>query len=409
MALIVERRINELKPSTIIPDSSRDLHYLAKSLLLAVPAISIGIQIPTWIGFALSDLKNHADFGTFYRAGWLVRTSQIDKLYPTNPPTFDFIHPAYEAPLFVPLTFLQVRPAQIAWMLVNLLILGLIIYLLRDHVRHMRSARLLPMVLALAFFPVSYAIAQGQDSLLLTLLITLAFLKMKSCDEFSAGILLGLGAFRFQFLAPIAILFLAWKMWKSIAGMISGALCALLASIALTGISGQLQYAKMLRLLAQPASQPVHRMSSLRAVLFAWGIESPLMVVIVSAVVIAIVAWLGRCPSQITISDICGNTWVPSLNPFAYRLLFAVTATCLLSYHFFMHDMSVLVVPLIMLADAAISNLNYQVLVLLGAAILAPEVIILAGSADAMWVCAIVPILLLLAIKIEKLPVLTLR
>jgi hypothetical protein len=74
-----------------------------------------------------------------------------------------------------------------------------------------------------------------------------------------------------------------------------------------------------------------------------------------------------------------------------------------------MHDMSVLVVPLIVLADAAISNLTYRVLGLLGAAVLAPEVIILAGSADAMWMCAIVPMLLLLAIKIEKLPVLTLR
>jgi hypothetical protein len=208
----------QLDTLSIIPDSPRELHYLAKSLLFAVPAISIGVQIPTWIEFALSDLKNHADFGTFYRAGWLVRTSQIDKLYPTNPPTFDFIHPAYEAPLFVPLTFLPPRAAQIAWMLTNLLIVGLIIYLLRDHVRHIRSARLLPMVLALAFFPVSYAIAQGQDSLLLTLLITLAFIKMERRQEFAAGILLGFGAFRFQFLVPIALLFLAWKMWKPISG-----------------------------------------------------------------------------------------------------------------------------------------------------------------------------------------------
>jgi hypothetical protein len=77
-------------------------------------------------------------------------------------------------------------------------------------------------------------------------------------------------------------------------GMISGALCALLASIAVTGISGQIQYAKMLKLLAQPASQHVHRMSNLRAVLFASRIESPLIVAVVSILALGLLAWFGR-------------------------------------------------------------------------------------------------------------------
>jgi hypothetical protein len=357
--------------------SSRELHYLAKSLLFAIPAVSIGIQISTWIGFALSDMKDHVDFGTFYRAGWLIRTSQIDKLYPTNPPTFDFIHPAYEAPLFVPLTFLHPRAAQLVWMAVNLCMVLLTIYLLRDHFRYTRAHHLA--ILALAFFPLTYAIAQGQDSLLLTILIGVAFIKLERGEHFAAGAMLGLAAFRFQFLLPIALLFLAWKMFKAIAGMTVGAGFCLLASIAVTGIPGQIQYVKMLRLLADPSSQPVHRMSNLRGVLDAANIQSPIALSILSLAVVLWLIWSGRKVSP------------------EHKLLVAVTASCLLSYHLFMHDMSVLVIPLLLLFDAAMFTADYWVLGLLGACILAPEVIILYGSAYAMWACAIVPTLLLVA------------
>jgi glycosyl transferase family 87 len=356
----------------------RPLHYFAESLLFAIPAISIGIQISTWTAFAFSQMKNRVDFSAFYLAGWLVRTSQIDKLYPLHPPTFDFIHPAYEAPLFVPLSFLPPRIAYLVWIGVNLALVSLIVYLLRHRIKELRSiGRFFPIALAVAFFPVPYAIAQGQDSLLLAVLVALAFLKMKAGDEFSAGVLLGFGAFRFQLLIPIVLLFLAWKMWKPIAGVISGAGCALLASIAVTGISGQLQYVKMLLLLAQPSSQHVSRMSNLRGFLFAAGVSSPALILVMSIVALALLAWLGR-----------------KLNP-VQALLFAVSAGCLVSYHVFLHDMSVLVIPLLLLADSAVSNADYRTLGLLGASIFLPEAIILSGSANAMWVCIAIPVIIL--------------
>lgn len=359
----------------------RELHYLTKSLLFAIPAVSIGIQISTWTAFALSDLKDKVDFGAFYRAGWLLRSSQTARLYPTNPPTFDFIHPAYEALLFVPLTLLPPLGAYLVWLSVNLAILWLVLHVLRNQVEHLRSVfRFLPLALALAFLPVSYAIVQGQDSLLLTLLVALAFVKMKSGEDFYAGVLLGFGAFRFQFLIPVAALFLLWKMWRPIGGIFSGAACAVLASVAVTGISGQVQYLKLLCLLAKPTSQHVHRMSNLRAVLDASGIKSSIAVAVISLLALALLAWLGR-----------------KLNR-AHALLFAVTASCLLSYHLFMHDMSVLVVPLLVATDIALSCADSTRLGLLGAAVISPEAIIMVGSANELWTCAIVPVLLVLAL-----------
>jgi len=379
--------------------SPKDLHYVAKSLLFAFPAISIGAQISTWIGFALSDMKNHVDFSVFYNAGLFVRSGQIENLYP-NPPTFDFIHPAYEAPLFVPLTFLSPRCAYVAWIGVNLIVLSLLLWLIRRQLPNLSSiSRVLPGALALAFFPIPYAMAQGQDSLLLAVLLSLSFLKFQKGDEFSAGVLLGFGAFRFQFLVPIGLLFLAWKLRKPVLGMISGGFCALLASIAVTGISGQVAYFKMLGLLAQPSNQHVHRMSNVRAVLFASGIESAPIVGFLSIAALILLAWLGsRCFRETTISDTCGNVWAPVLRISSQKLLFACAASCLLSYHLFLHDMSVLVIPLLILADVAILSSDYWTLGLLGVVILAPEVIILAGSANAMWACAVVPVLLLLAL-----------
>src|SRR4051812_10940659 len=83
----------------------RELHYIAKSLLFSIPAISIGVQIATWTIFVLGGFTDRLDFGAFYRSGLILRTGHVADLYALNPPTFDFIHPAYEALLFVPLSY----------------------------------------------------------------------------------------------------------------------------------------------------------------------------------------------------------------------------------------------------------------------------------------------------------------
>ena len=356
----------------------RELHYFAKTLLFAIPAISIGIQISTWI-FALNEYKNRVDFFAYYQAGYLLRIGQVSRFYhQIQPPSLGFIHPAYEALLFLPLSFFAPRVAYVVWIVTGIVIIWLILTLLKSEVDCLRSfSPIMPWAVALAFFPVSYAIVQGQDSLLLALLVVLAFIQIKSGREFHAGVLLGLGFFRFQILIPMAIIFLCWKWWKLIGGMFASVVCALCASLVITGISGQMQYLKLLRILAEPANQNVQEMTNLRGFLAVSGLTSAPAVLGVSALVLVILARIGR---KLAPSD---------------AFLFVVAASCLLSYHLFLHDLTLLLLPLLIVVNASVEHAHYLGLLLAGAIIVLPEAAMMIGSANALWVCFVLPVLLL--------------
>jgi hypothetical protein len=360
-------------------EKPRELHYLAKAFLMAIPAISIGVQISTWIIFALSEYKNRVDFFAYYEAGYLLRTGQVSRFYHhIQPPSFGFIHPAYEALLFVPLSFFAPRIAYLVWVVVGLAIICLIPRILRNELDYLKSfSPIMPWALTLAFFPISYAIAQGQDSLLLALLVVLAFKQVKCRKDFYAGMLLGLGIFRFQILVPMAIMFLFWKAWKLLGGMFISAAGSLCASLAITGISGQMQYFKLLRLLAEPSNQNVQQMTNLRSFLAICGMTSSHAILTISAVVLIALAWVAR------------------KSALAYSFLFAVAAGCLLSYHLFLHDFSLLLLPLLSVVNLLVKHADYLGLSLAAVMIVLPEAAVVIGSATAMWVCFLIPILLI--------------
>jgi hypothetical protein len=359
-------------------EKPRELHYLAKTLLMAIPAISIGIQVSTWI-FAISEYKNRVDFFAYYEAGYFLRTGQVSRFYhQIQPPSFGFIHPAYEALLFVPLSLLGPRAAYVTCIVLESVVLYLILRVLRSDLSYLRSfSPIMPWALALAFFPISYTIAQGQDSLLLALLVALAFVQIRSGREFYAGILLGFGFFRFQILIPMAIVFLCWKLWKILAGMFTSAACALCVSLVITGISGQMQYLKLLRLLAEPANQNVQQMTNLRSFLAVIGVTSPQMVLVISAFVLMLIALVGRKSAP------------------ACSFLFAVVSSGLLSYHLFLHDFTVLLLPLLIVVNLLVKHAHYFGLSLAAVIIILPEAAMMIGSANALWVCFLVPLLIL--------------
>ncbi|MGH9516519.1 MAG: glycosyltransferase family 87 protein [Terriglobales bacterium] len=364
---------------------ARQLHYLAQTLLFAVPAISIGAQLSTWVSFAFGSGKDHPDFLAYYDAGFLLRSGRISDFYhQIHPPWFGFIHPTYEALLFVPLSFLSPVKAYVAWIVVGVTIIGVILRILWREFDHLTSiSPILPVALTLAFFPISYALAQGQDSILLLLLMVLSLIQVKSGNQYCAGLLLGLGIFRFQILLPMAAMFLIWKSWRFLAGICTSAACALCCSLALTGISGQIEYVKLLRLLANPANQFVQQMPNIRGVLAAFGVVSQPTILIVSAVCFILLALLGRNP------------------PPSERFFLAMAAACLLSFHGYLHDFALLLLPFLILCDRFVERADYMGLALLGMIIALPIITIMIGSIMAVWICSLVPILLIFLITVQ--------
>src|SRR5262245_39472346 len=250
-----------------------------RALILGCAAILIGLPITGWT-FLLTH-NTLADFRAYYVGDYILRTDQplydydlqmevqnrnVSAEAVANP----FLHPAYEALLYVPLSFLNYLQAYWAWVAVNLLIVVCVYRLLRPELSVLLEvAAWLPPATFAAFLPIGAAIVEGQDALLVLLFLSLAFVWFQSPERlFSAGLLFGLAVFRFQIMVPLIFCFLLWRRWKIVVGFSISAVIAALLSIALAGFWPYVN--TLLRLSLRPELAylgPVSRMPTLRGLI----------------------------------------------------------------------------------------------------------------------------------------------
>jgi len=203
--------------------------------------------------------KADPDFTAFYTAGTLLREGRGDQIYNSRAQEeaqqafatdsdirqgpLPYIHPPYEALLFLPLTFLPYREAFVVWDALNLGMLLAISLMVRRTLPLLQPIPLWEWVLALlAFFPVFATLLQGQDAILMLLLLVLSFRALDSKSEFIAGCWLGLGVFRFHLVIPLVLILGLWKYRKLVIGFAATASSALVISITIVGWRTALRY-----------------------------------------------------------------------------------------------------------------------------------------------------------------------
>ncbi len=326
--------------------------YYVLALAMALPAVLVGVEIPSWLSLGSQRFALQSDLRVFYTPGYMLRIGQAKDIYdfpavrrnqdkkvaPDNA-AVPFLHPAYEAVVFMPLSFLPYRVAYVVWAGVNFLILGLISFLLRPCLADLSAVgpKWIPPALLLGFMPVAFTILAGQDSLFLLLILVLAYRRIAS-NELQAGILLGLGMFRFQVLLPIVALFLLWCSLKFVAGWVAGSAAVLSVSVVITGLDAQVQYARLLRQMGSVSFWLLlRRMTNLRALFAAYdfGIV-PFALVSLSVFLVAAVIGSRLNPEQ--------------------RLLLAVSVSALITYFLFLHDLSMLALPVLLAINEAIGR-----------------------------------------------------
>jgi len=86
----------------------------------------------------------------------------------------------------------------------------------------------------------------GQDSILLLALLAAAFACLNRRRDLGAGLLTGLGLFKFQIIIPMALLFLVWRRWRFCLGFASSSLVAGAVSVGLVGLEQSERYARSL-------------------------------------------------------------------------------------------------------------------------------------------------------------------
>ncbi len=132
-----------------------------------------------------------------------------------------FNRPAFEALLFVPFSFLSYRAAYFTLVLVNVVLLAICFRLLRGRLDNLAAVHpALPVAVFAGFLPLAAALMQGQDSILLLTLLTMAMVLLERGRDFGAGLLVGLGLFKLQIVLPLVVLFLVWRRWRFSAGFL---------------------------------------------------------------------------------------------------------------------------------------------------------------------------------------------
>jgi hypothetical protein len=300
------------------------------------------------------------DFRGIYTAGYMVRAGDGARLYDPvaqaraeqavfgRPGLMVIVHPPFEALFFAPLAALSYRTAYLLWGLINILLWMWLARLARAFApRPQQTFQYL--LLCFAFFPLWINLLQGQTTLILLLLYSFVYLNLERGRDFRAGVLLGLGLFRFQLVLPFALICLVRRKWRMMTGFAAAALALVALSLVAVGPSGTISYVKLLLQVAREPARPAFaailpsHMPTVRGVLSAVtaGRADP-KAIFAAALFISLLLILGAAEPWRGRGRLEGT---PFLN---LSFASALAVTLLTAFHLLEHDLSLLLLPILL-------------------------------------------------------------
>ena len=312
-------------------------------------------------------LQGKSDFIAYYTGARIVQTGRGHSLYSlelqaTTQKTvlesmgsrfqfFDdllpYIHPPFEILFFLTLSGVPYLSAFVLWGTVGIACLGISLGLLsRDGTGSFPSREMCGYLLVgFAFLPVWINLLQGQDSSTTLLFLTLAFRSFQGSSDVRAGLWLSLLLQRFQFLPLILLVLLFRKRWRALAGFAAGALVILLACLYVVGISGLRDYGllviEMTDWIDRKGIYP-SQMQCLRGQAYAfWYPAHPVwangttVLATLALIGILLFAWRGA--------------WQPREARFDFQFALLTLVGLVASPHLNFHDLTLLVLPLILI------------------------------------------------------------
>lgn len=308
-------------------------------------------------------LAGYGDFSALYTAGSLVRRGEGRFLYDRHvqwkfqqqfAPNVDiregpmpFIRPPFEALLFLPLTYFSFPVALSIWSLSKVFLLWLTARVLP---RPNPFARIYPswleVALCLGLFPVFLDLLQGQDAILLLLIVAATLNRLQSGKDVAAGAIVALGLFKFHLVVPIAIMLWLGGRARILAGFLPVAAALVALSCAVSGTSVLSTYPKYLLELNRANGIGVvtaQSMPNLRGLLTAFlgraSYPGPIHWLLVPVAVGAIV--------------LTARFWRPYINMgfpgLALGYCLSLLVAILTSYYVYSYDMALLIIPLLLL------------------------------------------------------------
>jgi len=301
------------------------------------------------------------DFLPFYISARMITQHRASDLYDRNKAAEDLrsiVHeptrvslPNLYGPqvglLFVPLTGLSFSAAARIWVMVSLLIYFACIYAVWRHSPNLRQYTGTIVFAAIAYPPFFHLFVRGQIAALVLACFTAAFLALRNNLPITAGLALGLLAFKPQFLVAIPLVLLLAHSWRILAGLILSAAAQLTFARACFGASVMHSYLDTVLHPArwiQTAELPLAalQMHSLRSF---WTLLIPNPT---AALVLYVV-------SAIAAIAVAASIWKSS-SPLAIRFSALLLAAVLANPHLFIYDLLVLAPVFLLLSNAIESN-----------------------------------------------------
>ena len=319
--------------------------------------------------------QGYPDFTIFYTAGKMLKEGLGHSLYDgalqyevqqtfaagvrIRKGPLPYNHPPFEALIFEPLASLDYPTAYLVWSAINLAILGLLPFLLRRYIPALAQCPAFVWLLVLlGFFPVLVALLQGQDVILLLLLNALAFTALKRNADTLAGCWLGLSVFKFQLMVPLVLILLCWKRTKVLQSFLVIAAGLSAISVAITGWAGAVRYPGYVLHVEKfmERDRIAVDMPNLRGLLEGWSFARgfPGAHVITVALSIGLLVWIVVQGRGRTVSNKRFDA------EFDLRYSLAMVAAVLVSYHAFPYDLSLLVIPVLLVVNYAIETAPLQ-------------------------------------------------
>jgi hypothetical protein len=234
------------------------------------------------------------------------------------------IRPAFHTMLVWPLRWL---PLHWAFACFELFSVGCLILFVKMFSKRCPT---LPVYASLSV-PVAVCLMNGQDAILVLLVVGLAILLAEQERSFAAGLILSLCAIKFHLFFFLPVMLLVQKRWKILAGLVSGSLVLLLSTFAIQGWRWPLDLLSVLR---KPELSPfVQMMPNLHGLWYGLGVDC-LGLEVASFLVVGVLVIMASRNSHI-------NQGISAV----------VIAGVLTSYHAYLYDPILLFVPLVLLPD----------------------------------------------------------
>lgn len=312
--------------------------------------------------------KGYNDFAAFYTAGTIVNEGQLSRLYDLNlqlqtqkqfvatvklkNAPLPYIHPPFEAWLFVPFARLKYPHAYIAWTITQICLLALAIFFLLPRGTRKFSYVVFLAILSMGLFPAAMALLQGQDSFLLLLVVSLCFFCWVRRCHFLSGCFLALGLFKFQLVIPIAMIFLLRRKYKFASGFAAVGLLLLMLSCRMVGWRGLINYQKYLWTLDHTPGLGVTtlgNMPNIRAIL------ASVVPMLSSDTMIPTVALLSILGVILAARLWNGGESCEMLH-FSGAFSLALVISMITSYYIYSYEMTLLLVPLIVVGEPILNR-----------------------------------------------------